>query len=145
MWLLTSVQISTKTLLPCPRLGSAVAVKDKFLRDNFHDARKYWVLRDKKCKKCPSKLLMSICIWIKKWQVSLWLPAPLSTGSLYPKLRAQTSGIIQKLYETKTNTNTGWFKSVYWLFSEIKPKMCDFARFHCFSSKNGLNCSMTFR
>ena len=70
---------------------------------------------------------------------------PLSTGLLYPKLRAQTSGIIQKLYETKTNTNTGWFKSVYWLFSEIKPKMCDFACFHCFSSKNGLNCNMTFR
>ena len=70
---------------------------------------------------------------------------PLSTGLLYPKLRAQTNGIIQKLYETKTNTNTGWFKSVYWLFSEIKPKMCDFARFHCFSSKNGLNCNMTFR
>ena len=72
-------------------------------------------------------------------------PTPLSTGSLYPKFREQTSGIIQKLYETKTNTNTGWFKSVYWLFSEIKPKMCDFARFHCFSSKNGLNCNMTFR
>ena len=32
---------------------------------------------------------------------------PLSTGSLYPKFRKQTSGIIQKLYETKTNTNTG--------------------------------------
>ena len=32
---------------------------------------------------------------------------PLSTGSLYPKFRGQTSGIIQKLYETKTNTNTG--------------------------------------
>ena len=32
---------------------------------------------------------------------------PLSTGLLYPKLRAKTSGIIQKLYETKTNTNTG--------------------------------------
>ena len=71
--------------------------------------------------------------------------SPLSTGSLYPKFQVQTSGIIQKLYETKTNTNTGWFKSVYWLFSEIKPKMCDFARFHCFSSKNGLNCNMTFR
>ena len=73
------------------------------------------------------------------------LTTPLSTGSLYPKFHEQTSGIIQKLYETKTNTNTGWFKSVYWLFSEIKPKMCDFARFHCFSSKNGLNCNMTFR
>ena len=35
------------------------------------------------------------------------LCAPLSTGSLYPKFRAQTSGIIQKLNETKTNTNTG--------------------------------------
>ena len=70
---------------------------------------------------------------------------PLSTGSLYPKFRGQSSGIIQKLYETKTNTNTGWFKSVYWLFSEIKPKMCDLARFHCFSSKNDLNCNMTFR
>ena len=33
--------------------------------------------------------------------------APLSTGSLYPKFQVQTSGIIQKLYETKTNTNTG--------------------------------------
>ena len=32
---------------------------------------------------------------------------PLSTGLLYPKLRAQTSGIIQKWYETKTITNTG--------------------------------------
>ena len=32
---------------------------------------------------------------------------PLSTGSLYPKFRGQSSGIIQKLYETKTNTNTG--------------------------------------
>ena len=32
---------------------------------------------------------------------------PLSTGSLYPKFQVQTSGIIQKLYETKTNTNTG--------------------------------------
>ena len=74
-----------------------------------------------------------------------YLPTPLSTGSLYPKFQVQTSGIIQKLYETKTNTNTGWFKSVYWLFSEIKPKMCDFACFRCFSSKNGLNCNMTFR
>ena len=64
---------------------------------------------------------------------SLSWASPLSTGLLYPKLRAQTSGIIQKLYETKTNTNTGWFKSVYWLFSEIKPKMCDLARFHSFS------------
>ena len=33
--------------------------------------------------------------------------APLSTGLLYPKFQVQTSGIIQKLYETKTNTNTG--------------------------------------
>ena len=70
---------------------------------------------------------------------------PLSTGLLYPKLWAQTSGIIQKLYETKTNTNTGWFKSVNWLFSEIKPKMWDFPRFCSFSAKNGLKCKMTFR
>ena len=82
-----------------------------------------------------------LCIDKLLWQS--W--APLSTGLLYPKFREQTSGIIQKLYETKTNTNTGWFKSVYWLFFEIKPKMCDFACFHCFSSKNGLNCNMTFR
>ena len=71
--------------------------------------------------------------------------APLSTGLLYPKFQVQTSGIIQKLYETKTNTNTGWFKSVYWLFSEIKPKMWDFPCFCSFSAKNGLKCKMTFR
>ena len=40
-------------------------------------------------------------------KVQLLSYTPLSTGLLYPKLRAQTSGIIQKLYETKTNTNTG--------------------------------------
>ena len=34
--------------------------------------------------------------------------APLSTGSLYPKFQVQTSGIIQKLYETKPDTNK-WF------------------------------------
>ena len=89
-------------------------------------------------------------LWTKPFIVIsgfLWqeISTPLSTGLLYPKLRAQTSGIIQKLYETKTNTNTGWFKSVNWLFSEIKPKMWDFPRFCGFSAKNGLKCKMTFR
>ena len=31
--------------------------------------------------------------------------SPLSTGSLYPKFQVQTSGIIQKLYETKPDAN----------------------------------------
>ena len=43
--------------------------------------------------------------WCWGWVVMVG--APLSTGSLYPKFRGQSSGIIQKLYETKTNTNTG--------------------------------------
>ena len=87
--------------------------------------------------------IMSYQTWEQSQHLTIY--TPLSTGLLYPKLGAQTSGIIQKLYETKTNTNTGWFKSVNWLFSEIKPKMWDFPRFCSFSAKNGLKCKMTFR
>ena len=86
-----------KPCCPALRLGSAVVVKDKFLRENFHDARKYWVLRDKKCKKCPSKLLMSVCIWIKKWQVSLWLPGVCCK-----------SGLIGLHYKTTKQSENAW-------------------------------------
>ena len=39
--------------------------------------------------------------------------APLSTGLLYPKFRGQSSGIIQKLYETRPDAAMGVIKSVY--------------------------------
>ena len=51
------------------------------------------------------------------------------TGLLYPKFRGQSSGIIQKLYETRHDATMGVIKSVYWLFSEIFTKMLNLAHF----------------
>ena len=39
-----------------------------------------------------------------------------------PKFGAQTCGIIQKVYETRQNTNMGLVKSVVGGFSKIEPK-----------------------
>ena len=48
---------------------------------------------------------------------------------LHPKSQVQTSGIIQKLYETKPDANIWCSISVDWLFSQIIPKMWDLVHF----------------
>ena len=48
---------------------------------------------------------------------------------LHPKSQVQTSGIIQKLYETKLEANIWCSISVNWLFSHIIPKMWDSVHF----------------
>ena len=48
---------------------------------------------------------------------------------LHPKSQVQTSGIIQKLYETKPEANMWCSISVKWLFSQIIPKMWDLIHF----------------
>ena len=44
-----------------------------------------------------------------------------STGSPYPKLNTQKSGILQSLSVTKGNTKMGWKKYVMVHFEGIKP------------------------
>ena len=48
---------------------------------------------------------------------------------LHPKSRVQTSGIIQKLYETKPDAYMWFSISVTWFFSQIISKMWDSVHF----------------
>ncbi len=48
---------------------------------------------------------------------------------LHPKSWVQTSGIIQKLYETKPDAYMRFCISVTWLFPQIIPKMWDSVHF----------------
>jgi len=65
---------------------------------------------------------------------------------LHPKSRVQTSGIIQKLYETKPDAYMRFWLSVTWLFSQIIPKMWDSVHFTVWkwALKTGL-ISMKFK
>ena len=47
---------------------------------------------------------------------------PLSTGSPYPKLKAQRSGILQSLSVTRGNTTMGWKKYVMVHLKELLHK-----------------------
>ena len=64
-----------------------------------------------------------------KWLWSIFERTPLSTGLLYPKFQVQTSGIIQKLYETKPDAYMRFCIYVTWLFPQIIPKMWDSVHF----------------
>ena len=48
--------------------------------------------------------------------------APQAPDRFNPKVRVQTCGIIQKLYETKHIETMMFVKSVIALFSKIEPK-----------------------
>ena len=49
-------------------------------------------------------------------------PTPLSTGSPYPKVTTQRSGILQSLSVTKGNTTRGWKKYVMVHLKELLHK-----------------------
>ena len=67
---------------------------------------------------CPEKPLLATSGVDVKWGCL----SPQAPDRFNPKVRVQTCGIIQKLYETKQIETMTFGKSVIALFSKIEPK-----------------------